>query len=454
VCALAFAYATSIFSCPLTPDRAIAQEAACAAEDSASGADALPRTSSDPSAMYVTHDDPPGFSWDRDDMAMFDLCFGGPGISPFCGAPAVACFCLDTYDLDGDGDVDLFDAAAYQAGLVDPRCCNEDGQCDDGVFCNGRETCVDGFCRGGVDPCPGWACSEESAECLTAVCDPSGPPFCEGQKLGVLEDDDICEASGLVASRLNPGVLWTHNDNWGDNRLFAIGRSGVLLGKYTMGTGAIDSEDISTGPGPIAGIEYLYVGDIGDNESVRDTVFIRRAPEPVVRLDQPPVTVGLPGVAVITLKYPAGADAPGHKDAETLMVDPVNGDIYIITKRVTPGLVYRAASPHSTAQTITLQLVASVPWAWATAGDISPDGSSIIVRRYTGLNPPAAIWHRAPGTPLWEAFRGNGCKVPLPPEPQGEAVSWDWNGRGILTVSEDETPGAEIPIWYTVTRRN
>ena len=44
--------------------------------------------------------------------------------------------------------------------------CLEDGECDDGSFCTGVESCLDGACQAGTDPCPeGVACDEDAYEC-------------------------------------------------------------------------------------------------------------------------------------------------------------------------------------------------------------------------------------------------------------------------------------------------
>jgi hypothetical protein len=50
---------------------------------------------------------------------------------------------------------------------VEPARCNDGTDCDDALFCNGRETCVDGFCQAGGDPCPPpLECDEENDQCL------------------------------------------------------------------------------------------------------------------------------------------------------------------------------------------------------------------------------------------------------------------------------------------------
>lgn len=49
---------------------------------------------------------------------------------------------------------------------VDCPECTVDGDCDDGVFCNGAEMCGDEECMAGVNPCGGVPCDEENDQCL------------------------------------------------------------------------------------------------------------------------------------------------------------------------------------------------------------------------------------------------------------------------------------------------
>ena len=77
------------------------------------------------------------------------------------------------------------------------------------------------------------------------------PEFSDRQNLGEVENNSIDEASGLVASRINPGILWTHNDSGGENRIFAVGTDGSNKGVfYIDGIVNRDWEDIEIGNGP------------------------------------------------------------------------------------------------------------------------------------------------------------------------------------------------------------
>lgn len=274
------------------------------------------------------------------------------------------------------------------------------------------------------------------------LCPAYAPPTISGS----VASNALVEASGIAASRQNPGVLWSHNDSGGSNIAFAIGLDGADLGSFTLsGSTAVDWEDIAIGPGPSPGTDYLYLADIGDNLNIRPNVKVYRVPEPAVNPAKPAGSVTLSGVQTITLVYPDGA-----RDAETLMID-VNGDIYIVTKRVSAhGRVYRAAFPQSTTSTTTLTYISEIPWGatsgngGATGGDIAHDGSAVIVRRTSGFTPAATLWRRAPGTDLADVFATAGCDVAMPSQPQGEAIAFAPHDLSLYTVSE----GSHQPIYF------
>ena len=263
------------------------------------------------------------------------------------------------------------------------------------------------------------------------------PVFLPGVQVGTLGSAAINEASGLGASRVNTDVLWVHNDSGDSARVFAINTAGTLLGIYNIsGAGAVDWEDMSLGPGPTGGQQYLYLGDIGDNSATRGTIKVYRVAEPSVSSSQSFVNIDLSGAESFTLVYPDGS-----RDAETLMVDPVNGDLYIVSKRENNSRLYRAvASSLVNGATITLDYKTQLPWGWATGGDISPDGNEILIRGSGN----ASLWTRPPGTNVWDAFAQSPVSVPLRTEPQGEAIGFDGDGWGYFTVSEQTYQ----PIYY------
>jgi hypothetical protein len=204
---------------------------------------------------------------------------------------------------------------------------------------------------------------------------------------------------------------------------------------YTLkGARVRNWEDIAIGPGPDPNIDYLYVGDIGDNNAKKKRITIYRVPEPAVDVNQSPIGAVLDNVEAIELQYPAGP-----RNAETLMLDPLTKDLYIVSKE-TATKVYRAPYPQSTSELTMLELVATIPWGTATGGDISPDGTLIVVRGYFA----ASLWVRDKEAAVKDVFAGRECPVPLILEKQGEAICFDANGSGYFTTSE----GTRQPIYY------
>ena len=64
---------------------------------------------------------------------------------------------------------------------------------------------------------------------------------------GVVQNPVLEEASGLAASRIQPGILYSHNDHGGDAEVFVFTDDGVTVGVITLeGVGDDDYEDIAS----------------------------------------------------------------------------------------------------------------------------------------------------------------------------------------------------------------
>lgn len=106
------------------------------------------------------------------------FCNGIPSCSTetsTCVPGSAPCESSLTCDEDSDSCVECLiddnctEETPYCVGKVCVECDN-DTQCDDGLFCNGAETCDVGSCAPGVSPCDdGLICDEESNTC--AACD-------------------------------------------------------------------------------------------------------------------------------------------------------------------------------------------------------------------------------------------------------------------------------------------
>jgi len=246
---------------------------------------------------------------------------------------------------------------------------------------------------------------------------------------GTLADPDLREVSGIVSGRRSAGVWWAHNDSGDSARVFAVGDDGRALGTFTLGGAAArDWEDIAVGPGPDAGVAYLYLADIGDNSAVRPSVQVYRVVEPAVATTGTPVRQTLTGVAVLDLVYPGGP-----RDAEALLVDPVSGALLIVTKSWTGTAdVYRAPAGLTAGSSTVLTRVASLAPGIVTGADVTPAGDVVALRTYTGVR----LYRRAAGTPVEAAFAGVSCAAQSAPETQGEAIGFTTDGTGYVTVSE------------------
>lgn len=279
-----------------------------------------------------------------------------------------------------------------------------------------------------------------SAEAQTLVKVAGCPVYGDAVGQGKLDAAALTEASGLAISRSAPGVLWTHNDSDPEGpRLYTFTLQGAPLGVYSLqGAEVRDWEDMALGPGPNPGQDYLYVGDIGDNLEAYPQITVYRVAEPPVDPRKSGVVASISGVEALTFTYPNGK---AH-NAETLLVDPQGGDLYVVTK-ANDGLssVFRAAAPL-TAGPSELQKVGEIDLGLGgltTGGAVSSAGDWVAVRTYFF----ARMWPRPPGMPLWQALVGGGCPVPLAVEPQGEAIAFAATGLDYFTTSEGATPALQ-----------
>lgn len=246
---------------------------------------------------------------------------------------------------------------------------------------------------------------------------------------GFIENNQITEASGLAVSRSFPGSLWTHNNQGDHNRIFLIGSDGSDEAIFRIrNTGNRDWEDMAIGPGPIQGTNYLYIADIGDNREVHDVKTIYRFKEP--EIVDPTVRIQwTDGEDQIRFRYP-----DGMKDAESVMVDPLTRDLIVVSKSSFPTSVYIARYPQNTEEIFDIELLGTLPFTGATAGDISPDGRNITIKTKEIIY----NWIRKPGEQIRDSFLRTPIRLPYLPEVQGEAIAWNRNSSAYYTLSESK----------------
>jgi len=264
---------------------------------------------------------------------------------------------------------------------------------------------------------------------------------------GQLQDRAMSETSGMAASGINNQLFYVHNDSGDSSRFFVIDAEGKLFNTVyynannTLRRSVYDCEDIAVGPGPKTGKSYIYIGDIGDNNFNRPAIVIYRIEEKESLLNG---TKTRAKATPIYLRYP---DEP--KDAETLMIDPLEKLLYVVTKRGDAVGVYTAALNSKQGDTVTLTKRSTLtfsgikPLKWITAGDISKDGKHILLKSYQEIY----YWKRWDNESIWQAMQRKPLNPHYEEEKLGEAIAFEADGKGFYTTSE----GVFAPIYYYKT---
>lgn len=247
--------------------------------------------------------------------------------------------------------------------------------------------------------------------------------FSNQMNIATLENKEIDEASGMAFSRTHGGLIYTHNDSGGGRKVFVIDSIGKGLGVFKLkGVWNRDWEDIAVGPGPGPNLNYVYVGEIGDNQAKYTNIFIYRFPEPQQFIEGMEVEP-----EILKLSYPDGA-----KDAETLMVDPISKDIFILSKRDSMNVLYKTTQEAFEIKEAVLEKVIELPFTMSVAGDISADGKEILIKNYFTVY----YWQRNENETIGQALARDPLILPYKPEPQGESIGFEPNGKSYFTLSE------------------
>ena len=254
----------------------------------------------------------------------------------------------------------------------------------------------------------------------------------------------IDEASGIVDSRTLPGNVWIQEDSGNPAELTLLGYDGKVKARINIPNSANrDWEELASGPGPKDGVNYLYIGDIGDNSAQYSVCQIYRLPEPTSL--QGTVT----GVERINFRYP-----DGPRDAEAMFVDPKTRDIYIISKREDKVHLYSLTYPQNVNEITVANYLGELPSFggglanYVTGAAISPDGNEILVRTYTQLY----YYKRDAGQSPADALQlTNRRQLTVRLEPQGEAVCFDKDNKGFFTISE-RASASSVSLNYYVRK--
>jgi hypothetical protein len=249
-----------------------------------------------------------------------------------------------------------------------------------------------------------------------------------------LDDPRVDESSGLTSSLRNPELFWTLNDSGGGPFLFAFDQKGKTRARYEVqGSSNIDWEDLAAGKDE-QGAASLYIGDIGDNLLIRPEIYIYRVPEPEVEAADAGIAERKTEPAtVFRAIYP-----DGKHNAESLLVHPVTGRIYIITKSkekldatvlmklesvgsfILPEMSHPGKKPDDN--------------CLCTGAAFSPKGDKLVLCTYSNLYE----WSLPDGIPFADALAAKPRRIQPPYIPQIEAVCY--NAAGVIWFSSERAP--------------
>lgn len=272
----------------------------------------------------------------------------------------------------------------------------------------------------------------------------------EPKIVGTIKSNEITESSGIVASKCQENVFWTHNDSGDAAFVYAINSSGEKLGTYRVKNAkAVDWEDIAAFKNQ-NGECVLYIGDIGNNTRVRNDFVIYRVKEPKIadadKTSSKKNPVYTESADAIKFNYP-----DVRHDAETLLVHPQAGDVYILSKRLSGAAgVYKLAANYDLKKINRLKKIAdfavpALPNGFVTGGDVSTDGRRVVICDYFAayeiVLPEKSknfddVWKQKPEI------------IQLGERAQGEAVCYSADDAAIYATSENK----DSPI-IKVTRK-
>jgi hypothetical protein len=237
-------------------------------------------------------------------------------------------------------------------------------------------------------------------------------------------------------------VYWTHNDSGDGPFVYAFNEKGENLGTFRVSNAQNnDWEDMAEYKDP-SGKCFLYIGDVGDNNTRRPERTIFRLAEPAVSestyntISRSPILTE--PASFLNFRYPG---VP--RNAETIMVDPQSGSVYVLTKSIEkPSEVFKIVGEFGSSEPVLAQKVGdvavpNVPNGQLTGGDISPDGKHVVICDYSfgyemelpvGAKSFDEIWGVKPD------------RFDIGKIPQAEAIGYTADGSAVLLTSEKERP--------------
>ena len=255
---------------------------------------------------------------------------------------------------------------------------------------------------------------------------------------GLVTNQAMDEISGLAASRTHPGRYWAINDSGNTAQLHLMDGDGQHQGSVDVaGAENVDWEDLASFE--LDGRNYLLIADTGDNGGIRQDLALHVFEEPT--------DLGRPAAVAWTVRF-RWPDGP--RDCEAAAVDPVRGEVLLVSKKRVPAELFRVPLARSNQEHVA-EKVGTLPGieqpdardlarsplygryrAQVTGADLSPNGSVLAVLNYRSIH----FVVRGRGEDWRSAL---GSKLPhlaLPWIPQAEAIAFSLDGQEMRIGSE------------------
>jgi hypothetical protein len=264
--------------------------------------------------------------------------------------------------------------------------------------------------------------------------------FKKGIVLSEMKDKKLKEVSGVASSVNNKGLLWAHNDSGNSPEIYLLNEKLEIVATcHLLGIENRDWEDIAVGPGPDPGKTYVYVADIGDNESAYPYKYIYRFEEPIISRGDSETNVSSIDKIVFRLQGET-------KDTESLLIDHKTKNLFVISKREDPVHLYEIKYPYVPKDTLTAVDIMSMPFAQIVGADYSKRGD-ILMKNYANIY----YWENSANEDVITLLKKQPVQVAYEREPQGEAIAWSLDGSGFYTLSEKKKKDQSFLYFYEKT---
>ena len=262
----------------------------------------------------------------------------------------------------------------------------------------------------------------------------------------------LVEISGIACSRATPGYIWMESDDYKDC-IIATDEKGTTRYKLVQFTTTISRNDWEDMCGGVyEGTNYLFIGAFGDNNASKGNYQI-------VYFEEPEIT-GAASIkvtpSIIKFQYPNGI----KHNAESMMYDNIEQKLYIVTKvyydvnqvfclpfRLDYGdevQTLEYVCDLGVKADLGVGATPSKGFHLATAADISPDGSLVLIKNHNNTSEIFSwtlLWKREGNESICETLKRQPEVInSYEAEWQGEAICWLDNNVFYTTSDDDGEP--------------